>query len=133
MMPALDTTPSSCPKRSIVSVTARLAVASSPMSPSISRDAARLLAEGAFEIGPGDVDRADQPAVVEQLPRGRAADAVRRAGDERRPSSSRLAARRAVRRAFFQASMPPCRWQAEASRASCAACTAMAERSPNAQ
>jgi len=35
MMPALDTTPSSCPKRSIVSVTARFAVASLPMSPSI--------------------------------------------------------------------------------------------------
>ncbi len=35
--------------------------------------------------------------------------------------------------AFFQASMPPWMWQAEARPASCAACTAIAERSPNAQ
>jgi hypothetical protein len=35
--------------------------------------------------------------------------------------------------AFFQASRPPWRWQALAMPASCAACTAMAERSPNAQ
>ena len=35
--------------------------------------------------------------------------------------------------AFFQASMPPWRWQALASPASCAACTAIAERSPKAQ
>ncbi len=46
------------------------------------QDAARQLAERAFEIGTRDIDGADQPAVVEQLPRGRAADAVRRAGDE---------------------------------------------------
>jgi thioredoxin-dependent peroxiredoxin len=35
--------------------------------------------------------------------------------------------------AFFQASMPPWIWQAEARPASCAACTAIAERSPKAQ
>src|SRR5262245_41123 len=35
--------------------------------------------------------------------------------------------------AFFQASMPPWMWQAELSPASCAACTAIAERSPKAQ
>ena len=35
--------------------------------------------------------------------------------------------------AFFQASRPPWLWQADASPASCAACSAMAERSPNAQ
>src|SRR5262249_57494842 len=34
---------------------------------------------------------------------------------------------------FFQASMPPWIWQAVASPASCAACTAMADRSPKAQ
>lgn len=35
--------------------------------------------------------------------------------------------------ACFQAAMPPCRWHALASPASCAAWTAMAERSPKAQ
>jgi hypothetical protein len=35
--------------------------------------------------------------------------------------------------AFFHASMPPLMWQAEVRPASCAACTAIAERSPNAQ
>jgi hypothetical protein len=35
--------------------------------------------------------------------------------------------------AFFQASMPPWMWQAEERPASCAACTAMDERSPKAQ
>ena len=35
--------------------------------------------------------------------------------------------------ARFQASMPPWIWQADARPASCAACTAMAERSPKAQ
>ena len=35
--------------------------------------------------------------------------------------------------AFFQASMPPWMWQADGDAASCAACTAMAERSPKAQ
>ena len=35
--------------------------------------------------------------------------------------------------AFFQASMPPWIWQAVFSPASCAACTAMADRSPKAQ
>jgi hypothetical protein len=34
---------------------------------------------------------------------------------------------------FFQAPMPPWMWQADERPASCAACTAMAERSPNAQ
>jgi hypothetical protein len=35
--------------------------------------------------------------------------------------------------AFFHASMPPSIWQAAVRPASCAACTAMAERSPKAQ
>jgi Peptidase family S58 len=35
--------------------------------------------------------------------------------------------------AAFQAANPPCRWQAEDNPASCAACTAMADRSPKAQ
>ena len=35
--------------------------------------------------------------------------------------------------AFFQAAMPPSMWQAEVTPASCAACTAIAERSPYAQ
>ena len=35
--------------------------------------------------------------------------------------------------AFFQASIPPWMWQAAAMPASCAACTAIAERSPKAQ
>src|SRR5215471_2064303 len=35
--------------------------------------------------------------------------------------------------AFFQASRPPSMWQAAVRPASCAACTAMAERSPKAQ
>jgi len=35
--------------------------------------------------------------------------------------------------AFFQASMPPWMWQADAMPASWAACTAIAERSPKAQ
>jgi hypothetical protein len=35
--------------------------------------------------------------------------------------------------AFFQASTPPPMWQAAVRPASCAACTAMAERSPKAQ
>ena len=40
---------------------------------------------------------------------------------------------RAAPPAFFQAAMPPSRWRADLMPASCAACTAIAERSPKAQ
>ena len=95
-------------------------------------DAAGLLAEDARELRAWQVDGADQPAVIEQLPRRGAADAVRGAGDKDDLLLGFIIGVSGPP-AFFQASMPPCRWQAEASRASCAACTAIAERSPNAQ
>ena len=106
MMPALDTMPSSCPKRSIVSATARFGRRLVADVAFDDPDAARLLAEGAREVGSGDVDRADQPAVIEQLPCRRAPDAVRCAGDER-DLFHRACGQSSGPCAFFQASMPP--------------------------
>ena len=101
-----------------------------------------LGAKGVGKSGTGAAPAVVMNAINDALhavrrPRHDAADDARGDPDRARQDLSRQPASIAQRAsgplALRQASMPPWMWQAEAMPASCAACTAIAERSPKAQ
>ena len=101
-----------------------------------------LGAKGVGESGTGAAPAVVMNAINDALhavrrPRDDAADDAGGDPDRARQDLSRQPASIAQRAsgplALRQASMPPWMWQAEAMPASCAACTAIAERSPKAQ